>query len=125
HPVTDPLGLFAGLCVDLVEEFFVGVPRGEQSCARQDEGVFPDPSLGLGLVPVAGGIVGGRMRLHPVGERLDHGGALSTSRTLGGLGGGVMDGPDVVAVDEDAGHAVPLCTCCDGSAGDLVFVGYR
>src|SRR5699024_11328547 len=31
----------------------------------------------------------------------------------------------VVAVDEDAGHAVPLCTCCDGSAGDLVFVGYR
>ena len=35
------------------------------------------PLLQLAGQPVAGGVVGGGVRAHPVGERLDEGGALA------------------------------------------------
>ena len=64
------------------------------------------PRLDLGRDAVAGRVVGGRVRAHPVGEGLDERRALAGRGRASQrrLGDGV-DGEDVVAVDPDAGEA--------------------
>src|SRR4249920_1043813 len=64
------------------------------------------PGRDLGLVPVAGRVVGGRVRADAVRDRLDQRGALARSGTFDRVPRDGVHRQDVVAVDPNPRHAV-------------------
>ena len=102
---ADAGGELVALGVDGVEERGVGDAAAREVRLEPGDRVAQLPLLQLAGQPVAGRVVGGGVRAHPVGERLDEGRALALA------GGGERgpghgeDGEDVVAVDPDAGEA--------------------
>src|SRR5579872_5921408 len=79
---------------------------GTQPLSTLGDGVLLAPRLQIGVGAVAGGVVGGGVRLHAIGEAFDQIGSLATA---GAVGGGPDDGVDaehVGAVHPDAGEAV-------------------
>src|SRR3954469_3771071 len=102
---ADPRGQLVGLGLHGVEEGGVGDAVARQVGLHPRDRVAQLPLLQLAGQPVAGGVVGGGVRAHPVGERLDERGALAVA---GGGERGPGDGEDggpVVAVDADAGES--------------------
>ena len=92
------------LVVDLVEE------RRRRAAALEPRAVAGDrvalgPVLDLGVGAVLRGVVGGGVRAHAVGERLDEAGAVAGSRLLERLPRDGVADEHVVAVDAHAGHA--------------------
>src|SRR4051812_44566720 len=103
--LADADGQLVGLGLDGVEEVGVGDAGTGEVGLEPGDRVAQLPLLELAGQPVAGRVVGGGVRAHPVGERLDE------RRALALAGGGQRrlghgeDGEDVVAVDADAGEA--------------------
>ena len=91
--------------LDLVEEVLVDQAVAGQVDLHPLDRVLELPVLDVGREPVAGRVVGGRVRTHPVGVGLDERGALAVPGALQRrLGDGVRR-QHVVAVDADAGEA--------------------
>ena len=66
-----------GTGVDLGEERRVGDPRARDVGTHPLDRVLELPRLALGRRPVAGGVIGGGVRAHAVGEGLDEGGSTA------------------------------------------------
>ncbi|BFO13677.1 hypothetical protein SHKM778_00650 [Streptomyces sp. KM77-8] len=67
---------------------------------------MPLPGLHLGVVAVAGGVVGVGVRLHAIRDRLDQRRTAARAGTAYGVGEDLVHGGGVVAVDQAAGHPV-------------------
>ena len=72
------------------------------------ERVTPAPLLDFFAAAVPIGVVGGRMRPHAVGHRLNQGGAATGAGTLHGFVQPGIHLLKVVAVNPVGGHAVPF-----------------
>ena len=79
-------------------------PRGPGSPQPHDRVLGPHSSRSS-AAPVAGRVVGGGVRAHPVGERLDQHRALAAAARSSAAAGDREAGQHVVAVDPDAGEA--------------------
>src|SRR3954468_3023596 len=84
--LPDTGGQLVALGVDAVEEVVVGDAAAGQVGLEPGDRVAQLPLLQLAGQPVPGGVVGGGVGAHPVGERLDEGGLLT-------LAGGGERGP--------------------------------
>src|SRR6516165_8820706 len=73
--------------------------------ARQDQRIAPPPGVEfvLGLVILR---IPAHVPRQAIGERLDERGSFTGAGPSGGLGGGLVDGLDVVAVRHHAAHTV-------------------
>ena len=94
-----------GLGVHPGEELRVGRAAPHQVSLDPLDRVLQLPRLELAGQPVPGRVVGGGVRAHPVGERLDQHRALAFPGRLHGLPGHRQAGEHVVAVHPDAGEA--------------------
>src|SRR5687768_751224 len=100
--LPDPRGEFVALGVDGGEERGVGDAAAGQVRLEPGDRVAQLPLLQLAGQPIAGGVVGGGVRAHAVGERLDERRALPLAGGGERRPGDSQDGEDVVAVDADA-----------------------
>ena len=91
----------------LLQERGVGGAGADQVRLDPLDRVLQLPRLQLAGQPVPGRVVGGGVRAHPVGERLDQRGALALAGGLHRLPGHGQAGQHVVAVHPHAGEAEP------------------
>src|SRR5690606_36843319 len=76
-------------------------PGALEQPAHPHHGVELLPGGHLVVLPVAAGVIGGRVGAEPLGDRLDQARALSLARPLGVLPDRHEDGDDVVSVNPD------------------------
>ena len=106
----EPGGQLVGLGADRVEEILVGHALPGQVHLDPFDRVEQLPVLLLVGHPVPGRIVGGGVRVHPVGEGLDHHRAVAGAALLQRPPGDGQAGHDVVAVDPHTREAVARST---------------
>lgn len=108
YGLTHPLAERLALLLQTGEVRLVGVPLPLQEAAQPQDRVLGPPGLRLLVGAVLGRVVGRGVGAHPVRERLDQHRPLAPARPLQRGAGHRQTGQDVVAVDPDAGEAVPL-----------------
>ena len=105
------------LALDRVVERLVGLAAGGQVGLEPGDRVAQLPRLDLGRDAVLRRVVGGGVRAHPVGERLDERRPLAGAGGLERRLGHGVDREDVVAVDPHAGEAEAAGALVERDAG--------
>src|SRR5580692_2128147 len=100
-----------------------GTAGPDRAAPGRRPAVAPPPGLELAREPVPGGVVGGGVGAHPVGERLDQHRALALAGGAQRVLGHGIAGQHVVAVDLDAGEAEAACPLVD--RGPALALGRR